>query len=124
MDEVAESKADKIDSRMLEKLFRTLEDGRFLVESSAELAGLLKKVNAAARANGKAKGSMTIKIVFRAGELYEVPVRLRYRVTGQNVKWSYELYRPEAVFDHAIEGACEAAKEKTALPLFYGSPEA
>lgn len=61
--------------------------------------------------------------VFRSGARYQIPVRLRYRVSG-GITWSVELYRPELVFDHAIAEACEVAKAKTELPLFYGTPEA
>ena len=62
--------------------------------------------------------------VFRGGALYQIPARLRYRVSAGNIAWSYELYRADAVFDHAIEEACETAETGTELPLFMGTPEA
>jgi uncharacterized protein YfdQ (DUF2303 family) len=61
--------------------------------------------------------------VFRGGAHYQVAARLRYRVKGSEVVWSYELYRAEAIFDHAIGEACEIAQKATGLPLFLGTPE-
>jgi len=62
--------------------------------------------------------------VFKLGALYQVPVRLRYRVRDAKVVWFYELYRIDRIFDHAFKEACDAARVQTELPLFIGSPEA
>lgn len=62
--------------------------------------------------------------VFRCGPLYQVPVRLRYRIISGSIQWFYELYRTDRVFDHAFKEACEKAQKETGLPLFIGSPEA
>lgn len=50
-------------------------------------------------------------------------VRLRYKVQGQKIVWSFQLYQPERVFHDAFTRLCDRAQEQTALPLFYGSPE-
>lgn len=61
--------------------------------------------------------------VFKMGALYQIAVRLRYRVAGSSVVWAYELYRADRVFDHAFREACNLARDETKLPLFYGTPE-
>jgi len=61
--------------------------------------------------------------VFRNGELYQIPVRLRYRLRDGKVSWLFELYQPEKYFDDAFQGACAAAQKATELPLFQRSPE-
>lgn len=62
--------------------------------------------------------------VFRGGALYQVAVRLRYRVQGPKLSWFFELARTDAVFDDAFKGACREAERETKCPLFYGTPEA
>lgn len=61
--------------------------------------------------------------VFQSGPLYPVLVRLRYRARGGSITWKPVLHRPEACFADAFGEACETAREKTALPLFFGTPE-
>lgn len=61
--------------------------------------------------------------VFRGGGLYQIPVRLRYRVSKGQVRWSIALHRTDRVFDHAFAGACESVQEGTGRPLFFGRPE-
>lgn len=61
--------------------------------------------------------------VFRAGPLYQIAIRLRYRVRGASLVWSCQMYRPEKAFEDAFDEACETAQEKTGLPLFIGHPE-
>jgi hypothetical protein len=61
--------------------------------------------------------------VFKNGPRYRVVVRLRYRKDGPAIKWHYDLYKHDKVFDHAFEEACKEASEKTGLPLFVGIPE-
>lgn len=58
--------------------------------------------------------------VFEMGEYYRIAVRLRYRVTSGSVKFWFDLYRVEQVFDAAFDLVCEQVKEKTELPLFIG----
>jgi uncharacterized protein YfdQ (DUF2303 family) len=61
--------------------------------------------------------------VFKGGALYQVAVRLRYRVNGGDIVWFYELSRADAVFQDAFRGCCEEARKCTSLPLFVGTPE-
>lgn len=61
--------------------------------------------------------------VFRAGAAYQLAVRLRYRVSGGRVMWSYEIHGVKRALDDAFREACERAKEGTGLPLFFGQPE-
>ncbi len=62
--------------------------------------------------------------VFRGGDLYQIAARLRYRVQGGAVSWSFELHGADRIFDHAFREACDDARARTELPLFYGQPEA
>lgn len=62
--------------------------------------------------------------LFRGGDYYAIPVRLRYRVTGQRVTWSFALYRTEEIFDAAIQRELDRVKESTEAPIFAGFPEA
>ncbi len=62
--------------------------------------------------------------VFTGGERYSLPIRLRYRVVGDRVVWELKPHRVELAFRHAVTEACNAAREQTGLPLFYGVPEA
>ena len=72
-----------------------------------------------------AAGAFLLAIpVFRGGDLYQIAVRLRYRVQGGAVSWSFELHGADRSFDHAFREACEDARARTELPLFYGQPEA
>lgn len=61
--------------------------------------------------------------VFENGDMFVIAVRLRYRVQGPRITWIPSLYRTDRTFDQAFRSACEKAKEATALPLFYGTPE-
>ncbi len=61
--------------------------------------------------------------VFRGGDPFQVPVRLRYR-TKDGISWAFLLQRTDAVWDVSIKEACDKAHSETELPLFYGSPEA
>lgn len=61
--------------------------------------------------------------VFRAGALYRIGVRLRYRVAGGSIVWLYQLYRADVVLADAVTEACSKAAAQTSLPLFKGVPE-
>jgi hypothetical protein len=72
----------------------------------------------------KVPGGFVIGIpVVRGGPLFQVFVRIRYRLSGGAVIWSFTPHRIDAVFRAAFEEACAEVREKTALPLFYGTPE-
>lgn len=62
--------------------------------------------------------------VFYAGDLYRIAARLRYRRNGGTISWSYQLVRPDLVFDDAFNGIVEKARADTGLPVLLGTPEA
>lgn len=61
--------------------------------------------------------------VFESGDLYQVPVRLRYRLRSGSLTWTIEAQRTDLVFEDAFHGACQKAAAETELPLIYGRPE-
>lgn len=61
--------------------------------------------------------------VFAEGAVYQIAVRLRYRVMGGSVTWFYQMYRVDRAFHHAFREACARAAQETGLPLYYGKPE-
>lgn len=62
--------------------------------------------------------------VVRNGPAYQIPVRLRYRVSSGRVLWKFSLYRTDLIFEEMIREAVERVAEKTELPVFRGKPEA
>lgn len=62
--------------------------------------------------------------VFYAGDLYRIAARLRYRVSGGNITWQYQLVRPDLVFDDAFKGIVTKVRDETALPVLLGTAEA
>lgn len=62
--------------------------------------------------------------VFERGTVYRLAVKLRYRLFEGKVRWRVDLHRPDKVFQHALDQAFSDVREKTALPLYLGSPEA
>lgn len=61
--------------------------------------------------------------VFRLGESWQVPVRLRYRQKGPAVTWTVGLHRTDLIFATAFKEAVKTAAADTALPVFFGKPE-
>jgi len=73
----------------------------------------------------KVPGAFALAIpVFKGGDAYQIPVRLRYRTAGGQVTWSFTPQRIDRVRDHAINEACDVVKKETGLALFFGRPEA
>lgn len=62
--------------------------------------------------------------VFYAGDLYRIAARLRYRVNGGTILWTYQLVRPDLVFDDAFTGIVAKVRDETALPVLLGTSEA
>lgn len=72
----------------------------------------------------KVPGAFLIAIpVFRAGDRFQVFVRLRYRVRSGAVSWAYTLERVDDVREVAIDEAIQDLQEGTGLPVFVGTPE-
>lgn len=61
--------------------------------------------------------------VFQFGDVFRVPVRLRYRSRGGSITWSYSLYNKDRVFDTAFKEAVAQVSQETTLPVFIGYPE-
>lgn len=62
--------------------------------------------------------------VFQLGDIWQVPVRLRYRVTNGQIMWSFDLYRADRILEKAFDEACDRVAAETDLPVFRGTPEA
>lgn len=60
---------------------------------------------------------------FFMGEPVRMPVRLRYRVSGGQVKWTFKIFRPDVYITSQIEADLARAAEATGLPHFRGKPE-
>ena len=60
---------------------------------------------------------------FFMGEPIEIPVRLRYRVTGGKLIWFYQIYRPDQSITQAVRHAMGDVRNGTDLPVYEGSPE-
>lgn len=72
----------------------------------------------------KVPGGFVIGVpVVRGGPLFQVFVRIRYRLSGGVITWSFTPHRLDAVFRAAFEEACGEVSEKTGIPLFHGTPE-
>lgn len=72
----------------------------------------------------KVSGGFAIAIpVFRDGPAYQIPVRLRYKVAGGQVKWTLQPQRIDEVFDDAVSEGVNNVTTKTSLPTIYGTPE-
>lgn len=78
-------------------------------------------------ANGaplKIPGGFALLIpVFKNGAAYQIPVRLRYRVSQGSVSWMLALYRTDVYVRDATQEVCAKVAEATQLPLFAGQPE-
>lgn len=61
--------------------------------------------------------------VFKGDSAYRVAARLRYRKRDGSLAFWYELWRKDAVFDHAFGEALDKVRAETALPVLLGSPE-
>jgi uncharacterized protein YfdQ (DUF2303 family) len=61
--------------------------------------------------------------VFLHGALYQIAVRLRYRLKQGTISWFYEMHQTDLVFDDAFTDTCNQASEQTKLPIFLGEPE-
>lgn len=58
--------------------------------------------------------------VFNSGDVFRIPVRLRYRLRSGEITWHFKLYRTDQTFDAAFEDICEKVKKETKLPLHIG----
>ncbi|WP_180901961.1 DUF2303 family protein [Martelella soudanensis] len=61
---------------------------------------------------------------FFMGERARIPVRLRYRVRGGAITWSFHIYRPDVHITEQLRRDMEAAATACELPVYEGAPEA
>lgn len=59
--------------------------------------------------------------VFANGDGYELKARLKYRATGAKLNFTYELDRPDLVFDAAAREVISRVAEATEVPLLFGT---
>ncbi len=68
-------------------------------------------------------GAMLIAIqIYENGPLYQVPVRIRYRVASGRVFWFLDLYRTDVIFEDAFKESEDLLVE-AGFTVFRGSPE-
>lgn len=61
--------------------------------------------------------------VFRNGDFYRLPARLRYRKTPSGLTFWYDLWNADRAFDTAFREGVEKVDQQTEAQVFYGSPE-
>jgi uncharacterized protein YfdQ (DUF2303 family) len=61
--------------------------------------------------------------VFVDGPKYRIVCRLRYRVGGGKVTWSYSMVHPARYFDDAVKAAVDKVVAEADVPVFFGAPE-
>lgn len=60
---------------------------------------------------------------FFMGERVRIPCRLRYRVKGGTLAWSFALYRPDQHVTDRVRADLDIVRNETGLPCFEGAPE-
>lgn len=61
--------------------------------------------------------------IFRCGAPWKLPVRLRYRLAGGQVRWHFLLHRVDLSFENAFTGALALVKAECQVPVLRGRPE-
>jgi len=61
---------------------------------------------------------------FVDGEAVRIPARLRYRISGGDIKWFYQLYRWETFLREQVGHDLADAAKRTELPAYEGAAEA
>lgn len=61
--------------------------------------------------------------VFKNGEAYPMIARLRYRKTGSELRFWYELWRSDRVFDKAFDESIQRVQTETGLTVLMGADE-
>lgn len=60
---------------------------------------------------------------FVDGANVRIPARLRYRISGGSIHWSYQLYRWQFWLRDQIKNDLATVADRTGLPTFEGAPE-
>lgn len=61
---------------------------------------------------------------FVDGDTVRIPARLRYRIAGGEIQWSYQLYRWQYWLREQVKADLTKVQAGTELPTFEGAPEA
>jgi uncharacterized protein YfdQ (DUF2303 family) len=57
--------------------------------------------------------------IFRGGDEYLIPVRLRYRVEEKGVRWQWLPFAIQEIYQDACERIAVGIHKETSIPLFY-----
>lgn len=82
-----------------------------------------ENITASAGVNGDIQIPTNFKIglrVFKNAPGYQIPARLKYRLTSGTVRFVYELDRPEACIEDAFKDFAAMLKEKTGYTVLMG----
>lgn len=60
---------------------------------------------------------------FVDGAYIRIPTRLRFKVRGGTIKWTYLMFRPEDFLKEQVKKDLALAATSTGLPTFEGNPE-
>lgn len=80
-------------------------------------------INATAGADGTLKIPQTFALglrIFKNGEGYKLTARLKYRIHSGQVKFWYELERPERAVEDAFTGYVNTVREKSGYTVLIG----
>ncbi|TSD89102.1 DUF2303 family protein [Mycobacterium sp. KBS0706] len=61
--------------------------------------------------------------IFQLGAVYQLAVRLQYKLRSGSISWFLSIVRAREAFDDAFREAAERARVECGLPVFYGTPE-
>lgn len=81
-------------------------------------------IDAKAGADGALKIPQTFALglrIFKNGEAYKIIARLKYRLHSGNVKFWYELDRPERAIEDAFAGYVATVREKSGYRVLIGA---
>lgn len=82
-------------------------------------------IDAKAGADGALKIPQTFTLglrVFKRGEGYKLKARLKYRLHSGNIKFWFELDRPERAIEDAFSGYVKELQEKSGYTVLIGKP--
>lgn len=82
-------------------------------------------IDAKAGADGALKIPQTFTLglrIFKNGDGYKLTARLKYRLISGNVKFWYELERPERAIEDAFTGYVNTVREKSGYTVLIGKP--
>lgn len=88
--------------------------------------GYTEVINASAGADGALTIPREFELglrLFKNGDGYKLRARLKYRLASGNVKFWYELDRPERAIEDAFAGYIQTVQESSGYAVLIGSPD-